>query len=227
MIDREAGELRLLAVLTLPGVERSVRHARLLLRDTLAPDHIAPGDALPGDMALVLDEFACNGIRHTASGRGGKIHISLQAGAGALRAEVSDEGAGGARPVLRDAADGESGRGLLISRRSRPAGGTARMGPAPPCGPTSPPSGSLRRPGEAPGRSPARADLASAARLIGAWLRRRDPALARRTVHEPAESHENASWVASVPTTCSRVITVRVRAATQHGPAAPTSQEDV
>ncbi|MEU8342550.1 Anti-sigma regulatory factor (Ser/Thr protein kinase) [Actinomadura meyerae] len=114
MIDREAGELRLLAVLTLPGVERSVRHARLFLRDTLVPDHIAPGDALLGDMALVLDEFACNGIRHTASGRGGKIHISLRAGDGVLRAEVTDEGAGGARPVLRDAADGESGRGLLI-----------------------------------------------------------------------------------------------------------------
>jgi anti-sigma regulatory factor (Ser/Thr protein kinase) len=66
------------------------------------------------DMALVVDEFAGNGIRHTASGRGGKIDVALWAGDGVLRAEVTDEGAGGARPVMRDAADGESGRGLHI-----------------------------------------------------------------------------------------------------------------
>ncbi|MFA1551152.1 ATP-binding protein [Actinomadura chokoriensis] len=114
MITREARELRLLAVLTLPGVERSVRHARLFLRDTLVPDHVAPGGELLDDMALVVDEFAGNCIKHTASGRGGKFHVALWAGDGVLRAEVSDEGASGARPVLRDAADGESGRGLLI-----------------------------------------------------------------------------------------------------------------
>ncbi|WUI03027.1 ATP-binding protein [Spirillospora sp. NBC_00431] len=113
MTTREAGELRLLAVLTLPGVERSVRHARLFLRDTLVPDHVSPDGELLGDMALVVDEFAVNGIRHTASGRGGKIHIALWAGEGVLRAEVSDDGAGGARPVLRDDQD-ESGRGLHI-----------------------------------------------------------------------------------------------------------------
>ncbi|TDD62788.1 ATP-binding protein [Actinomadura darangshiensis] len=114
MITREAGELRLLGVLTLPGVERSVRYARLFLRDTLVPDHLAPGDELLDDMVLVVDEFACNGIRHTASGRGGKIHISLWSGPGVLRAEVSDDGADGARPALRDAPDDESGRGLHI-----------------------------------------------------------------------------------------------------------------
>ncbi|MFB4309947.1 ATP-binding protein [Actinomadura sp. GTD37] len=115
MTTREAGELRLLAVLTLPGVARSVRHARLFLRDTLVPEHVAPGDELLDDMALVVGEFPGNGIRHTASGRGGKIDIALWAGGGVLRAEVTDEGAGGARPVMRDAADGESGRGLHIA----------------------------------------------------------------------------------------------------------------
>jgi anti-sigma regulatory factor (Ser/Thr protein kinase) len=113
MTSRKAGELRLLGVLTLPGVERSVRHARLFIRDTLVPEHVAPGDELLDDMALVVDEFAGNGIRHTASGRGGKIHVALWAGRGVLRAEVSDDGAGGARPALREA-DDESGRGLHI-----------------------------------------------------------------------------------------------------------------
>ena len=114
MITRETGELRLLAVLTLPGVDRSVRHARLFLRDTLVPEHVGTGDELLDDMALVVDEFAANCITHTASGRGGKFHIALWAGECVLRAEVTDEGARGARPRVRDAADGESGRGLRI-----------------------------------------------------------------------------------------------------------------
>lgn len=114
MTSAKVGELELLAVLTLPGVERSVRHARLFLRDTLVPDLVPPGDELLDDMALVVAEFAGNGIRHTASGRGGEIHIALWAGDGVLRAEVSDDGADGERPVLRDAQDGESGRGLRI-----------------------------------------------------------------------------------------------------------------
>ncbi|WP_344891740.1 ATP-binding protein [Actinomadura meridiana] len=94
-------------------MKRSVRHARVFLVVTLVPEHLAAGGDLLDDMTLVVDEFAANGIRHTASGRGGKIHIALWAGKGVLRAEVSDDGAGGARPVLRDA-DDESGRGLHI-----------------------------------------------------------------------------------------------------------------
>ena len=107
-------DLALLAVLTLPGVERSVPCARHFLRDTLVPEYLSPGGELLGDMALVVDEFAGNGIRHTASGRGGKISIALWVGRGVLRVEVTDDGAGGARPRLRVAADGESGRGLHI-----------------------------------------------------------------------------------------------------------------
>ncbi|MBE1536087.1 ATP-binding protein [Actinomadura algeriensis] len=114
MTPQEAGDLELLAVLTLPGIPRSVRHARCFLRDTLVPNHISPAGELLDDMTLVVDEFAGNGIRHTASGRGGKIHIALWAGRGVLRAEVSDEGAAGRRPVLCEAPDGESGRGLHI-----------------------------------------------------------------------------------------------------------------
>ncbi|TDC97502.1 hypothetical protein E1285_03555, partial [Actinomadura sp. 7K507] len=82
MTTREAGELQLLAVLTLPGVERSVRHARLFIRDTLVPNHLAPGDELLDDMVLVVDELAGNCVRHTASGRGGRFHIALWAGEG-------------------------------------------------------------------------------------------------------------------------------------------------
>ncbi|TDC70908.1 ATP-binding protein [Actinomadura sp. GC306] len=113
-MTREAGELQLLAVLTLPGVEGSVRHARLFVRDTLVPGRLSPGDELLDDVTLVVDEFAANCVRHTASGRGGRFHVALWAGDGVLRAEVSDDGAGGKRPEPRDAQDAENGRGLQI-----------------------------------------------------------------------------------------------------------------
>ncbi|KAB2371383.1 ATP-binding protein [Actinomadura montaniterrae] len=106
--------MELLGALTLPGVDRSVPYARLFLRDTLVPGHISPGSGLLADMALVVDELAANGIRHTASGKGGKITIALWAGRGVLRAEVTDDGADGARPVVRTDPGGESGRGLHI-----------------------------------------------------------------------------------------------------------------
>jgi anti-sigma regulatory factor (Ser/Thr protein kinase) len=107
-------ELNLLAELTLPGVERSVRRAREFCQETLVPERVAPGDEILDDLVLVVDELAGNGIRHTASGRGGKITIALLAGDGVLRAEVSDDGADGARPVLRVDPEAESGRGLNI-----------------------------------------------------------------------------------------------------------------
>ncbi|MQY08516.1 ATP-binding protein [Actinomadura macrotermitis] len=101
---------RLIAALTLPGVERSVPHARRFVRDILAPVHAE----LLDDMALVVDELAGNAVRHTASGRGGKFTVALFHAPGVLRAEVTDEGAGGGRPVPRADPAGESGRGLHI-----------------------------------------------------------------------------------------------------------------
>ncbi|MDL4777172.1 MULTISPECIES: ATP-binding protein [Thermomonosporaceae] len=103
-----------LAVLTLPGVERSVPYARRFLRDTLVPGHVSARDEVLDDMALVVDEFTGNGIKHTASGDGGSITLVLLAGRDMLRAEVTDDGAGGLRPVLRAAPEGENGRGLHI-----------------------------------------------------------------------------------------------------------------
>lgn len=107
-------DMTVLAVLTLPGVARSAPYARRFLHDTLVPGHLGPRDELLDDLVLVVDEFVGNGIRHTASGRGGKVTISLLRGQGLLRAEVTDDGADGARPVMREHPQGESGRGLHI-----------------------------------------------------------------------------------------------------------------
>ncbi|MFC4909202.1 ATP-binding protein [Actinomadura gamaensis] len=107
-------QMTVLASLTLPGHPRSVRHARRFLRDTLVPAHATDGGEVLDDLTLVVDEFAGNAIRHTASGRGGQVTIALLLGSGAVRVEVTDDGADGRRPEVRDAPEDESGRGLHI-----------------------------------------------------------------------------------------------------------------
>ncbi|MBO2459319.1 ATP-binding protein [Actinomadura violacea] len=99
------GGLVVVGALTLPGVGRSVGHARRFLRDMLPPDH-------PGldDLVTVVSELVCNAVTHTVSGR---VTVSLLAGDGLLRLEVADEGGGG-RPRLGAETGGESGRGLRI-----------------------------------------------------------------------------------------------------------------
>ncbi|MEV4252246.1 ATP-binding protein [Spirillospora sp. NPDC049652] len=106
--------LTVLASLTLPGHPRSVRYARQFVRDTLVPAHAIDGGDVLEDVTLVVDEFAGNAIRHTASGRGGKVTIALLRGPHLIRVEVTDDGADGGRPLLRPSPEGESGRGLHI-----------------------------------------------------------------------------------------------------------------
>lgn len=102
--------MSVLGAITLPGVERSVGCARRFLRDTVGPDY-----SELHDLAVVVSELVGNCIKHTDSGRGGKVRILLVRGPGVLYAEVTDDGAGGARPGLRNCGhDAESGRGLRI-----------------------------------------------------------------------------------------------------------------
>ncbi|WP_051466516.1 ATP-binding protein [Actinomadura oligospora] len=107
-------QMTVLASLTLPGQPQSVRYARSFIFDTLVPAHVNDGSDALDDLTLVVDEFAGNAIRHTASGRGGKVTIALLRGPEHVRVEVTDDGADGRRPCLRPAPEGESGRGLHI-----------------------------------------------------------------------------------------------------------------
>ncbi|MBC6461836.1 ATP-binding protein [Actinomadura sp. HBU206391] len=90
-------------------MEGSAARARHFLRDNLGP-----GSADLDDMALCVTELVANGVKHTDSGRGGKLMILLAKGRGVIRIEVTDDGAGGARPCPRDDPEAESGRGLRI-----------------------------------------------------------------------------------------------------------------
>lgn len=95
--------------ITLPGVGRSVRYARLFLRDMPPAGH-----PLLDDLVTVGSETVCNAIAHTASGDGGRLTISLLTVPGVYRLEVADDGAGGGRPYVKAECGAESGRGMRI-----------------------------------------------------------------------------------------------------------------
>lgn len=98
-----------LGATTLPGTERSVADARRRVRVWLGDRH-----PLLDDIALCVSELATNAITHTPSGDGGKITVRLVSSGPLIRAEVTNDGATGSRPLARHDPDAENGRGLLI-----------------------------------------------------------------------------------------------------------------
>ncbi|SFN44204.1 ATP-binding protein [Actinomadura madurae] len=104
-----SGGVVVLGTLTLPGVRRSVGFARRFLRDLLPPGHPALDD-----LVTVGSETVCNAITHTASGKGGRVTVSLLGGGDFYLLEVADDGAGGGRPQVKGETGAEGGRGLKI-----------------------------------------------------------------------------------------------------------------
>jgi anti-sigma regulatory factor (Ser/Thr protein kinase) len=101
--------LGVIGEITLPGVRRSVAHARDFVRDTV------PGHVLTDDMVTVASETVCNAITHTASGRtGGQVRVTVAAGNDVYRLEVTDDGAAGTHPYVKPENGTESGRGMRI-----------------------------------------------------------------------------------------------------------------
>ncbi|MFI0370991.1 ATP-binding protein [Actinomadura sp. 1N219] len=90
-------------------MRRSVAYARRFLRDMVPQAH-----PLLDDLVTVGSETVCNAITHTDSGDGGRVTVTLLAGRGAYRLEVSDDGAGGRRPHLKAETLAEGGRGLRV-----------------------------------------------------------------------------------------------------------------
>lgn len=94
-------------LLTVPGVPKAVPSVRRHVRELLA-GHPAIDDTL-----LCLAELMSNAIRHTDSGRGGKIRVELAAAGAYMRVRVTDDGGSLSRPHIPDHAAG-SGRGLKL-----------------------------------------------------------------------------------------------------------------
>jgi anti-sigma regulatory factor (Ser/Thr protein kinase) len=105
--------------ISIPGTPSMVPVARSFVRAFLG-DHPHAEDA-----ELIASEYVTNAVRHTASGEGGVIHVTVVAAPGAVRIEVTDYGpasdpeSGPApSPPQTGTRDGtweeENGRGLLI-----------------------------------------------------------------------------------------------------------------
>ncbi len=111
--------------ISLPGLPSMVPAARAFVRAFLDSHPLA------GDAELVASEYVTNAIRHTASGQGGAIYVTVAATSLTARIEVTDHGqavqlgaAAAAAPPARaplpvrqrdgGAGDDENGRGLLI-----------------------------------------------------------------------------------------------------------------
>ncbi|WP_433468716.1 ATP-binding protein [Spirillospora sp. CA-128828] len=100
-----------IAALTLPGVEQAAKFARVFVRDVLGDGHPSLADA-----QTCVNEAFTNAVEHTASGRRrrGRVTVVFTVLGGDVVAEVTDDGALGALPVLRDDPLAEDGRGLRI-----------------------------------------------------------------------------------------------------------------
>jgi anti-sigma regulatory factor (Ser/Thr protein kinase) len=102
--------------ISIPGVPSMVPAARAFVRAFL-DDH-----PLAADAELITSEYVTNAIRHTSSGEGGVIHLTVAATAQAVRIEVTDRGqppspeaeTGPAPRPGGAAGEDENGRGLLI-----------------------------------------------------------------------------------------------------------------
>jgi anti-sigma regulatory factor (Ser/Thr protein kinase) len=119
---------RLLGSLDVPGTPAAPAQARGYLRAVLG-DGISLDDAI-----LLVSELVTNSVRHSASGAGGTITVSvLEDAGGRVRVEVADQG-GATWPAPRRPPDDiigdlqDSGRGLFLVDRLSAAWGHFRRG---------------------------------------------------------------------------------------------------
>jgi anti-sigma regulatory factor (Ser/Thr protein kinase) len=103
--------------ISIPGVPSMVPAARAFVRAFLDSHPLAT------DAELITSEYVTNAIRHTSSGEGGVIHLTIASTPRAVRIEVTDHGRASSSPDAGTepapqpggaCGEGENGRGLLI-----------------------------------------------------------------------------------------------------------------
>ncbi len=87
-----------------PGVKDQVARARLFVGDVL------DGCPAADDAVLLTSELVTNAIAHTASGRGGKVIVTVYRGDTGVRVDVLDDGSDQV-PVVRL---GRRGQGIRV-----------------------------------------------------------------------------------------------------------------
>ena len=92
-----------------PGIPESASAARRFVAARVTER------ALAHAAALVVDELACNAIRHSRSGLpGGTFTVCVEVAQTWLRVGVADQGGAGTPMVRQVSADADDGRGLSI-----------------------------------------------------------------------------------------------------------------
>ncbi|MFG1753323.1 ATP-binding protein [Streptosporangium sandarakinum] len=108
----------------LPGVHEAVSRARSEVRGWLGDDHPAVDDVV-----LAASELVTNAIRHSDSGPGDFIGLTLSATGEVVYIEVNDPGSLFSGPHVRREPYAEDGRGLLIIRELSLEWGARELGP--------------------------------------------------------------------------------------------------
>ena len=103
--------MTVLGRLTLPGVERSVAHARRFPGDLLGAGH-----PRLDDIELCTSELVTNSVLHSDSGRGGHVTIVAAGDERTVQISVIDDGGGVVPPCAPRDLESENGRGLVIVR---------------------------------------------------------------------------------------------------------------
>jgi anti-sigma regulatory factor (Ser/Thr protein kinase) len=94
-----------------PGAVSQVARARLFIGDVL------DGCPVADDAVLLTSELVTNAIAHTASGKGGKVVVTVYRADTRVRVEVQDDGSDQA-PVMHQVGEvRESGFGLELVER--------------------------------------------------------------------------------------------------------------
>ncbi|WP_460365917.1 ATP-binding protein [Actinocorallia lasiicapitis] len=103
--------MTVIGTITLPGEDRAARAVRSFIRDTLPTRHPSLDD-----VQLCATELFTNALRHTRSGRGGQVTLTLTAASEQVTLAVTDDGTPcGSRPhPLPLSPTTESGRGLHL-----------------------------------------------------------------------------------------------------------------
>jgi len=89
-----------------PGASSQVGRARLFVGDVL------DGCPVADDAVLLTSELVTNAIAHTASGRGGKVIVTVYRADTRVRIDVKDDGSDQTPVVQQADEDRESGFGL-------------------------------------------------------------------------------------------------------------------
>jgi anti-sigma regulatory factor (Ser/Thr protein kinase) len=95
---------------TLAGRAERARVARAFVGGVLGPGHPC-GDAA----VLLVSELFSNSLRHSGSGApGGTVTVTVMAGGGIARVEVTDRSGAGVPELCPGGGDAEAGRGLQL-----------------------------------------------------------------------------------------------------------------